>query len=268
MIKLMIVEVIKMCLLAMALNVHPIYKLIICANRDEFFSRPTKRPYYWEEVPNVWAGKDLLKGGTWMGVHRNGKVAAVTNVREYPNGLRGEAEYSRGKLVLDFLTTSVRVNEYLTQLELSETQFEGYNLIFGQKDEWFYMSNRAKKTKLKQGFHVVSNADLQTDWPKTVRMKEKFKIICQTNEQEQLFIELCMNMLRDDELFHDSELPDTGIGMKRERQLSSIFINGRTYGTRASTIILMDSEGRMKFVEQGYGPEGVKLKRIEKEWSQ
>ncbi|WP_227936260.1 NRDE family protein [Alkalihalobacillus deserti] len=255
-----------MCLLAMAFNVHPTYRMIVCGNRDEVFSRLTKRPHYWEEDQNVLAGKDLLKGGTWMGVNRNGKMAAVTNVREVRQATMGKAENSRGKLVSDFLTAPVSVDNYMRQLEESDVEYQGYNLIFGQEDNWYYMSNRSVKTKLKQGIHVVSNADLQTDWPKTVRVKEKFKEICRNVEHEQQLTAACMNMLKDDELFHDSELPDTGIGIKRERELSPIFIKGRTYGTRASTIILIGHNRQIRLFEQGYDADGLKLGIIEKGW--
>jgi uncharacterized protein with NRDE domain len=239
---------------------HSTYKLILCANRDESFARETKRPHYWEKDKNVFGGKDLEKGGTWIGVRRNGKLAAVTNVRET---FRNEAKWSRGKIVSDFLMRQLDVEGFIHDLDGSQKNYQGYNLIMGDGEKWYYTSNRARSEKLEKGIHVVSNASLLTDWPKTLKVKNKLKEICQLEMEEDQFIATCMDMLRDDEVFKDEHLPKTGVGLELERQLSSVFINGETYGTRASTIILIRHDGHIRFIEQGYGPKGIRLKKID-----
>ncbi|ARK30377.1 NRDE family protein [Halalkalibacter krulwichiae] len=251
-----------MCLLAVALNVHSQYKLIVCSNRDEFYGRASSRAAFWEGDKNVFAGKDLVKGGTWAGVTKEGKFAAVTNVRE---AVINQAECSRGALVSNFLTTDLEVKHYLKQVTKQEQLYQGYNFIFGKGDDWYYMSNRSSTRKLENGIHVVSNADLFTDWPKTIRLKKQIKEICQKCEQENELIKLCMNVLKNDEIFNDHLLPDTGVGLHLERQLSPIFIKSETYGTRASTIILIRNNGKIRFIEQGYGPNGKRWERIDQE---
>lgn len=251
-----------MCLIALALDQHPNYSLILCANRDEFHKRPTKEAHYWkEENQQLFAGRDLEQGGTWLGVTTSGKLAAVTNVRS-PE-LKAQHHLSRGEIVTNYLKNPVTPEEYSEEMKKKGSLYQGYNAIVGLGEECVYFSNRIEESvKLDVGIHTLSNASLNTNWPKTVRVKEGLREIIERKEGEERIIESLLLMLKDETVASKEHLPNTGVGLEMERTLSPIFINGEFYGTRASTIVLMNRNGGITFVEQTYHSNAIQGKRV------
>lgn len=237
-----------MCLILFAYNVHPTYKLIIAANRDEFYERETAPAHYWEDHPDILAGRDLEKMGTWMGVNKAGSFAAVTNYRN-PNE-HTEGKRSRGELVSNYLKSNVDTKEYLQTLVDSSTMYPGYNLLIGNSNELYYFSNVTKKYSIiEQGIHGVSNHLLNTEWPKVKHGKENLAKIL--SKKEDSIIEQLFAMLQINDVAPDNTLPNTGVPLEMERMLSPIFIKSENYGTRSSTVLLMNDK-EILFTERVY----------------
>ena len=239
----------KMCLLFIAFNDHPTYKLVLAANRDEFYDRPTKPAAFWEETPDLLAGRDLKAGGTWLGITRKGKIAAITNYRQ-PQLEKDQAP-SRGKLVSNFLEGNKDADAYLGYLSMNGNRYNGFNLIFGDRSRICWYSNRGGQNhNISPGQYGLSNHLLDTPWPKVVRVKEAMERLLP--ERPVLIPEEIFSILRDRRLADDASLPDTGIGFEREKVLSPIFIASPGYGTRSSTIVSIDREDRVIFIERTY----------------
>jgi uncharacterized protein with NRDE domain len=237
-----------MCLIVFANNVLEDYKLIFAANRDEFYNRPSEQADFWKDHPDLLAGKDLQAGGTWMGITRKGKFAAITNFRDLKNN-RNDAP-SRGKLTLDFLVKDATPEEYYNRLKSELNNYNGFNLILGNIDELYYFSNKTDGLKkLEPGIHGISNAILDTPWPKVEKSKRQLKHLI---EQQNIHPREILNLLDDTSPAKDEELPDTGVGLELERILSPIFIKSEKYGTRSSTIVTVDKNNNVKFVEKTY----------------
>lgn len=237
-----------MCLILFAYKVHPTYKLIIAANRDEFYGRETAPAHFWEDHPEVLAGRDLEKMGTWMGVTKNGRFAAVTNYRD-PKEIT-DGKLSRGELVSSFLNSSENPEDYLRIMERNAGLYPGYNLLVGGPNDLYYFSNITKKsTKIEQGIHGVSNHLLNTEWPKVKLGKENLaEILTQKDEK---IIESLFALLQKSDVAPDESLPSTGVTLELERLLSPIFIKSEGYGTRSSTVLLMN-ENEIVFNERVY----------------
>ncbi|MFO7601072.1 MAG: NRDE family protein [Candidatus Desulfacyla sp.] len=236
-----------MCLLLLALEAHPAYKLIIAANRDEFYERPTAPAGFWDERPHILAGRDLRAGGTWFGITRKGRIGAITNYRD-PAALKSAAP-SRGRLVTDFLTGDEEPEAYLTRLSVSAGDYNGFNLVVGVKDRLCWYSNRGHGIRrILPGVHGLSNHLLNTPWPKISRAKAALKDILSNDPV--LSPEPLLGMLLDRSIPGDDTLPDTGVGIELERILSPIFIASPGYGTRSSTILLIDRQDRVTFLER------------------
>lgn len=237
-----------MCLIFVAFNQHPDYPLIIAANRDEYFNRPTLPLGFWEENPNILAGKDLQAGGTWMGVTQSGYFALLTNYRDPSNIISGAP--SRGKLVSDYLLGQFNPASYLQALFSSSSKYNGYNIILGTLDDPWYFSNQENNiVRLGSGIYGLSNAFLDTKWPKTEIGKEDFKHII---KQDDISIEDLFEMMNNKTLADDNELPETGIGYEIEKQLSSMFIEMDGYGTRNTTLLLKHKSGKIEMIERTY----------------
>ncbi len=235
-----------MCLLLISYNTHPDYKLIIAANRDEFYKRPATPAHFWEEYPYLLAGKDLEAGGTWLGVTKNGRYSSITNYRDFSN-IKENAP-SRGNLVASFLQDNKPPEEFAGMLQQTADDYNGYNLIFGTVDELFYFSNRAHKLlKLTPGVYGLSNHLLDTPWPKVEKSKASFKSIMQKPDlsPDDLFAILSDKSKPPDEL-----LPDTGVGLEIERAVSPVFVETEMYGTRSSTVLLVDKKNNITFEEK------------------
>jgi len=243
-----------MCLLLFAYNFHPKHRLILAANRDEFYQRPTAPAQFWKDAPEVLAGRDLVQGGSWLGVTRTGRLAAVTNFRD-PNQPKGE--FSRGNLVADFLRGTDSVSEYLNKVKNNAENYTGFNLLvgeFGQKHtELAYFSNRGEGIKiLVSGIYGLSNALLDTPWPKVVQGKENLAKIVEENVEgspNPLF-----ELMQTSVPAEDKYLPETGIGLERERILSACFIETPIYGTRCSSVVLIGNDNSISFSEASFHP--------------
>lgn len=255
-----------MCLIAVAYCAHPIYRLVVAANRDEFHERPTAPATFWEDAPEVLAGRDLLGGGTWMGVTRGGRFAAVTNYRD-PAHHRADAP-TRGRLVSDFLRSRLSPDDYLAELSESGQRYNGFSLLFADEHQAYYYSNRAPQAQaLGPGIYGLSNHLLDTPWPKVAGAKAALQ---ECLAHEQVDADSLLALLDDRALVNDVALPDTGIGIVRERELSPIFINGGSYGTRASTALMLAEDGTARFVERSFDDQSRALSTAEYEfqWNQ
>jgi uncharacterized protein with NRDE domain len=243
-----------MCLILFAYETHPKYKLIVAANRDEFYKRPTSTAHYWNDQPNILAGKDLEKMGTWMGVTTNGRFSALTNYRDPLEETKGK--HSRGELVADALNYKGNLNEYMHSLINNDDRFPGYNLLAGDMNGLFYYSNKGDDLqKLKPGIHGVSNHLLNTEWPKVSKGKLGMsKIISDEGED---MVEELFNLLLNTEISPDHLLPKTGVTLEWERMLSPMFIKSKDYGTRSSTVLLMTDKD-IQYVERTYLKDGIK----------
>lgn len=237
-----------MCLIALAWQAHPDYPLIVMANRDEFYRRPTAPARFWPETPHVLAGRDLAAGGTWLGVTRSGRFAALTNYRD-PAAPTGER--SRGLLVSLFLQGDVSPMDYAGSVAAEGQHYGGFNLLLGDREELVIVSNRGTApTRLLPGVHGLSNHLLDTPWPKVVRAKAGLQAQLAAPEADAL-----MALLGNHEMAADAELPETGVGQAMERLLSPLFIHSPQYGTRASTVLLLGAT-RVDFTEQTFDQNG------------
>jgi uncharacterized protein with NRDE domain len=238
-----------MCLILLAVQKHPNYKLILAANRDEYYERPSEPPHFWEDAPHLLAGRDLVAAGTWLGITRKGRIAAVTNYRD-PANIKPDAP-SRGKLVSDFLLSDLDSLSYADLIRREKDRYNGFNLILGNRDRITWYSNRSDKvTPLLPGVYGLSNHLLDTPWPKVERAKSFFEESIGTGGQvsaESLFL-----LLKDHAVAPDDKLPSTGVPLEWERILSPIFITSPTYGTRSSTVILVDKEDHVTFLDRTF----------------
>lgn len=239
-----------MCVIFLAYQKHPQYPLLLLANRDEFYNRPTKTAAQWEDFPDIYGGRDLIGGGTWLGINDHGKIAAVTNYRD-PNAPLGDL--SRGKLTADFLKSGESAYDYLSEIRRQSQRFSGFNLLVGEhnetKSELFYYSNRQNKiVELSSGIYGLSNALLDTPWQKV----ENGKRFLRENLLKNLTKEELFSFLQDENLADDQDMPDTGIGYEREKALSAIFIKTPDYGTRCSTIVTVNRDFIFDFSEENF----------------
>lgn len=244
-----------MCLISVAWRAHPAYRLVVAANRDELYARPTVPAGWWPDAPDVLAGRDLQGRGTWMGVTRAGRFAAVTNFRDPAFAQLPDAP-SRGALVADFLQGAEGAEAYALALAARAGEYNGFNLLVGDDDGLFYLSNRAPGVRrLEPGIYGLSNHLLDTPWPKVVRarraMAEALAAVGQTANGWHSGL---WEMLGDRVVAADDDLPDTGVGATFERMLSPPFIRSDAYGTRASTVLTVSSEGAVHLAERSIRP--------------
>ena len=232
----------SMCLIVLAYKVHPRYPLVLTANRDEFLDRPTAPAHFWADKPHVFAGRDKLAGGTWMAVARNGRFAALTNYRDVR--LPMTAGPSRGMLVTHALEHGLKGHD--------TGVYAGFNLLYGEVGALHYHNNiDGRHMPLAPGIHGLSNHLLNTDWPKVERARSGMEAALDMKDglREALF-----GLLADERPAPDERLPDTGLGLEQERALSPIHIRTKGYGTRCSTVILVDHTGRVEVEERGHVP--------------
>ena len=247
-----------MCLILFAQGVHPEYPLIVAANRDEFHSRPTDRAAFWPDHPDVLAGRDLQAGGTWMGVDRRGRFAAVTNFSEPPP--EPVPPRSRGDLVADYLTGDLPAAEYLARLGDCADAFRGFNLILGDRRELWYFSNRADGAhRLAPGTYGLSNHLLDTAWPRVNRGKTALADFERAEQTPSA--ELLLDLLGDATEPRDEELLSLHPDDRSPGARAPCFIIGDSYGTRSSSVLTVQRTGRVQFCEQRFGPGGAVLTR-------
>jgi uncharacterized protein with NRDE domain len=240
-----------MCLIVLAWKADARYALLLGANRDEFHQRASAPAGYWRDSPQVLGGRDLKAGGTWLGVTRDGRYAAVTNFRD-PRLQRNHVR-TRGELAAAFLTGQDSPAAYAEAAYALRSVYNPFNLLVGNRSAcWFVGSRDAGPRELGPGLHGLSNASLDTPWPKVVRSRQMLERVLEERSPE----EALLAGLRDRSEAPDAALPDTGIGLELERHLSAPFIVGDQYGTRASTVLALRTDGSIRLIEQGYGPNG------------
>ena len=249
-----------MCLVALAFRYHPDYPLVVVANRDEFYDRPAEGARFWDDHPHVLAGRDMEAGGTWFGVNRHGDWATVTNYRG--GGMGGDMR-SRGDLPTDFLshqTNDLSQNRpspehYANGIVDQAHHFRGFSLLAGNLNELVYCSNANPGSKgalqtLKPGIYTLSNDVLDTPWPKAEYARDM--LTATLDQAGELDIETLLAILGSREVFPDDQLPHSEFGLEMERTLSPPFIVSDSYGTRCTTLLMIDTEGRVTFTEQSY----------------
>lgn len=240
-----------MCLIAFAYKCDSNYKLLLIANRDEFYKRPTRKAQFWvdENLENILAGKDLEAGGTWMGVHKTtGTWCALTNYRDLKK--HEPAAPSRGEITLNFLKSSLSPKQYANDISSDSKKYNGYNLLMGNLDEVYHYSNISDElTKTEPGVHGLSNALLNSPWPKVNRSKRRLNDLIKNQDYD---IEDLFSILQDEEKAPIQELPDTGLSLEMEKAISPVFIKTDGYGTRCSTILLIDYENNITFHERRF----------------
>lgn len=244
-----------MCILFLASDVHPDYPLILAANRDEFYARPTRASAFWSTPDYLLAGRDEEAGGTWMGVTRYGKLAALTNIRA-PEKVNPSA-ISRGALPVNYLTTTTSDDdEFLADLRRTRNLYNGYNLIYGSPGDLHVYNNfHDSHQALNRGIYGLSNADINTPWPKVTRGMQALETYCRSAsviEPDALF-----TLLTNDIQADDHALPDTGVGYEWEKRLSSIFIQSPDYGTRSSTVVIVDRDNQLHWQEHTYSKDST-----------
>jgi uncharacterized protein with NRDE domain len=237
-----------MCLILFAYQYHPNYPLIVAANRDEYYARPSAPAHYWSDHPHILAGRDLKELGTWMGITTHGRFAALTNFRDPQR--HSTTALSRGHLVADFLSNQQSPREYLELAARQSHQYNGFNLLVGdQQGLWYYGNQQKQIQSIAPGVHGLCNHLLNTPWPKLEQGRQQ---LAQCLTQDTVLENDLWSILTNRKKASDDILPDTGVGLEWERTLSSIFIESPEYGTRSSTILLMRQDGSVKFVERKY----------------
>lgn len=238
-----------MCLILFSYKKHPHFKLILASNRDEFYERPTKVLHRWGNGSSILAGQDRTNNGTWLGVSQDLKISAITNYRDL-SSIKDNAP-SRGLLVSNFLENNDRPLDYIKKISKTAGEYNGFNFIAGDRNAMFYFSNKQNKIEeIEAGIHGLSNRFLNSSWPKLEKGKKMFEQIIQDGNE--LAVNEIFELLNDSSLPQDSELPDTGVGIEWERILAPIFIKTELYGTRASSIITIDYNDRITFIEKSY----------------
>jgi len=250
-----------MCLIVFAYRAHPDFPLVVAANRDEFYQRPTAQAAFWEDRPEILAGRDLECMGTWMGVTRGGRFAAVTNYRDPALGANGGE--SRGTLVSRFLEQDVAASDFIAGVAARSGEYRGFNLLASDGDAMFYYSNRSgSPVKLEPGLYGLSNHLLDTPWPKVRQARKRFeRSLRPAPAPDPLF-----SLLADTSIASDTELPQTGVGAERERMLSPARIVSETYGTRCSTVLIESADRTLRYAERTYGLKGVELDTVRYEF--
>ena len=228
--------------------------LILAANRDEYYERPTKNMHWWESEA-ILAGKDLQAGGTWLAVSNDGRFAVLTNFKELANGK--ESLKSRGGLISNYITSKgVSSKEYLENIK--ERNYAGFNLLLGDKEGIHYISNRSEGIeKLESGIHSLGNLLLNTKTKKSIKIKNQFKELLQTNPNEDVLLEFMRGDSGD-----LSNLDMAGFKETEHEEIPYRFIKSNVYGTRCTTLLTIDPNGKYKITEQNYSKKGNKTEKI------
>ncbi|MDE0061234.1 MAG: NRDE family protein [Gammaproteobacteria bacterium] len=266
-----------MCLILLAYRVLPEAPLIVAANRDEFYDRPAQSAHFWPDAPNLLAGRDTTAGGTWLGVDRKGRFAAVTNfaVTGLENSLqsvlsassppptddavgreRAAHAKSRGALPSDFLRGKASAADYARCL--NGPDYPGFNLLLWDGDDLICTSNRGATQALEPGYYGLTNAELGVSWPKVVEGISRLKRVVEDGPTVDALIE----SLRDDTVPSEELLPHRGRPLAWERRIAPCFIVGEDYGTRASTAVICRSD-QILLSEQGYASRGSALQQVD-----
>lgn len=260
-----------MCLIVLAWQVDENCPLVVAANRDEYYDRPSRAAHWWGSPHCVFAGRDLRAGGTWCGVDRKGRFAAVTNVREENTADNDcheallQSPLSRGRLVADYFAAHCTAKTWACQVADKGGQYGPFNLLVGDSEQLWFVSNRdcVSVRHLPAGVWAVSNGQWKDRWPKAEWAKSELKSIINTGcyNKKTLF-----GLLSNTQPAPDHCLPGTGIGLAQERLLSPVFVRGECYGTRVSTVITRDSGGTLDFEERDFTPSSLPMHRVHEQW--
>ena len=243
-----------MCVLVLAVEDHPRFDLVVAANRDEFHDRPAAAAGPWSEAPALYAGRDLEAGGTWLGVDRSGRFAAVTNLR---SGHRASGALSRGALVRDYLREPLLdPAAYAARLAPLAPRFAGVNLLAFDRDAGIAWTNHGPRSHaVARGVYGLSNGAFDEPWPKTDILKAGYRAL-RTIEEPHRLTSALLSLLCDRKLPEDDALPDTGVGLEYERLLAPVFIRGAGYGTRCSSVVLRERGRSLWFAERRFDADG------------
>ena len=242
-----------MCLIFLAIDEHPDYPLIVAANRDEFYARETLPAHRWDNPAGMIAGKDVQGGGTWLGVDEEHGIAMLTNYRD-PSNIREDAP-TRGHLVTGYFNQRESPGVYLSEVERTGNEYNGFNLICGNKEGYFYYGNYAEGVRqLTKGIHGLSNALIDDPWPKVESGKKAFRELIHGGSPDP---EAFIGMMFNDKEAPDNELPSTGVTLELERVLSPMFIKSKNYGSRCTTVIMVNKSGNVRMVERTYAVPGL-----------
>jgi uncharacterized protein with NRDE domain len=246
-----------MCLLVAAVESHPDYRLVLAGHRDEFHDRPTAPLAWWDDAPDILAGRDLQAGGTWLGVDRGGRMSVVTNFRA--PGSQREAAPSRGLLVPGFLASGLAAAPFVDRLASDAAAYSGFNLLAWDGSTMAYCGGPDEGPRtLPPGVYGLSNARLDTPWAKLTRVRDRVRTILAAGTPRP---ESLLRALDDRQPATDDQLPDTGVGIELERLLSAPFIVSPHYGTRCTTIVLVGRDGGVQVTERRYAPDGSTVGR-------
>jgi uncharacterized protein with NRDE domain len=238
-----------MCLILLAIDIVPGRPWLLLGNRDEFHARATAPAAAWSDQPDVAGGRDLVAGGSWLALNRNGRFAAVTNVR---TGTMKSAPRSRGELVGEFVSGTASAVDYVAAVAARRSQYGPFNLVVGAAGIFAFVSSiDGRARRLEQGVHAFSNGSLEDEWPKMRRLRRGIEAMQQSGKWEDAAF---LDLLADTQQPADLELPDTGVGLALERVLAPIFIRGQAYGTRASTLAYARAGGSLLLCERRFGP--------------
>jgi uncharacterized protein with NRDE domain len=232
-----------MCLILFAVNPNDRYRLVVAANRDELYERPTVPASFWQNSSGVLAGRDENMGGTWLGISRAGRFAAVTNFREDPPDPLPPR--SRGDLPLHFLQGAMSASDYLQSIQDEGNAFRGFNLIVADESATGYYGNRDQSgspRSLDSGCYGLSNQLLDCDWPKVIDGRTRLGTLVDQAPNE--LVEALFNLLLDE---------------GDEREFSNSFISSEIYGTRAATVAIIEKTGEIYFEERNFGAGGLPL---------
>jgi len=245
-----------MCLILFSCGAHRFFPLVVAANRDEHHARPAAAAAFWPDHPHIYAGRDLEKGGSWMGISTRGRFCAITNFREGRPG--PAAPRSRGDIVSGFLAGEMSAASYLEALAADAGDYNPFSVLAGDLSGLHAWSNRsdAAPRRIADGVHGLSNHLLDTPWPKVSAGVAALSSTLDEQDADSIAGTM-FSYLAGRDVVPDAALPETGIGLQRERELSPPFITGAHYGTRTSTLLLVGRDGTVFFHEKRYGPEGV-----------
>jgi len=247
-------------LILLAFQAHVDFPLVIAANRDEAYARPAAPASFWQDHPDVYGGRDLEMGGAWMGLTQHGRFAAVTNYRDgYPKGV---APRSRGDLVGGFLTGTQAARAYLQDVAARKAEYAGFGVIAGDLNALWFFSNHGNGVEaIAPGVHGLSNHLLDTPWPKVTEGRKELTALLAGNAH--VVVDPLFSMLADRTIALPDALPDTGVGIRREKELGPKFIAvDDRYGTRASTVVLVHRNGEVTYAERSFGARGKFLGEV------
>ncbi len=245
-----------MCLILFSYQAHPAYPLIVAANRDEAYARASAAAAFWSDDANIFGGRDLEQGGTWLACTRTGHIAAITNFRDgHP---RTAAPRSRGEIAARYLSCATDAGTYFADLQRTQHEYNGFCALAGNLEALYFLSNRGNGVELiKRGVHGLSNHLLDTPWPKVTAGRAVLQDLPPHGEKK--IIGRLFDYLAQRSWAPDAALPDTGVGMQRERELSPAFVAGERYGTRASTVVLIGKDGDVFYEERSFEAAGSPL---------